>query len=737
MTAFVRRYPSEPTEAELLKIEGVVVIDGRPVAQVRGIGTGTILVVGESEDGPFAAEVGAVETFGDADYRTRFGGFGFTYAGVASQYPCARSRKADGATTPEYWNGSIFVHTKSCSFSRSFFARADTSVGVVELTRLASISGNSSPSWDLEPGQMLKLKVDGAGSVTVTWDAAAATILSADGVYPSTFVGGETLTFKIDGTQHVATFTAGDQTHTQVVARLNAAAGSTRFAESTLKTSITGIIRGTAGSVQIVAVSGALVTTATGFTPAAAVIGTGDVANIDLVTDAEVTSRVEADAPGASVDRDFSGRLRVFSEEADGTGTIEVDSTGTVDAFGFEEDVEHAQTDGVDGSIPAGTRVQASGSGQIFVTMQTTAVTAASFGPYSLKVRHAEDDQTGLAEIAGDVDTLFAPLQAGAFAVTNPLPISAALTDAQIDAAYEAAIDKTRGISNPVRQVNVILSARQSNAVRAALVENAQLASANGCFGRIALVRPPFGTSREAARGSAQPGVGAYRTDFAVYCFPGIQKRISEIGAVGTAGGVGFTADGIVNAGADFGVACLISALPPEESIGQLTDGIVDWILGLEFGNADVADLSLDDYVAFKAAGIAAFRVDGDVELQSAITTVDPGQFPALAPINRRRFASFYQDSVARFCSQFVKKLQTKERRALLMSRLNSFKATLNIDQVGSAIFGDQKIAGNTPESLARNVFRTRHFIRMLPTFDVIVLDTLVGNDVTITESGA
>lgn len=733
MAAFVRRFSTEPDEATLLEIEGVVVVDGAPVSQIRGTGTGTVLVACETEDGPFCAEEGAVEVLGSMA-ASGLGGFGFTYAGVASQYPCCRARSADSAVTPEAWNGSGFVQLKGCKFKRLFIARVDTSVGSVAFSRLGSLAGNTSPSWNLEPAQTLVLSVDGAGNVTVTYDAAVGTILSADGSYPWAPAGGETIVFKIDGTQYTATFQASDTTHVAVVARLNDAAGSTRFVASALKTRINGIIRGTAGSVQIVSGS-ATALTATGFSAGAAVAGTGDVANIDLVTDAEAIARIEADTSGAaSADRDSAGRFRIFSTTPL-TGTIEVDSTSTATAFGFATETQGTAVTGVAGTIPAGTRVQASGSGQMFVTMQTVAVTAASAGPYAVKVRHAEDDQTGTAEIAGDVDTVYAPISLGAFSVTNDLPVSAALTDAQIDAAYEAALDKTKGTSSPVKQANYVLAARQSNTVRAALRQNAIDASAGGCFGRISIIRPPLGITKTVAMSDTQPGIGAYREQGNFYAFPGVQKKITEIAAVGTAGGAGFTADGIVNAGADFAVACLCSQLNPEEDIGQETTGIVDWVLGVESGNASVADLTLDDYIAFKAAGIMAVRVDGSVTIQSAVTSVDPTLYPALVPANRRRFSYFYQDSVAFFSRAFVKKLQTKERRGLLVSRFNSFAGQLVADgRAESKLVDGSAKAGNTPESLARNVFITIHKIRSLPTFGVIELKTEIGNDVVTTE---
>lgn len=734
MSAFVRRFAEEPDEATLLAIESVVIVDGKPPAQVRGIGTGTVLCVGEFEDGLFCVDAGPVETFGDSDLRTQFGDFGFTYSGVSGQHPCCRARSADSATTPETWNGSGYVHLYSGRFRRLFIGRVDTSVGEVEFNRLASISGATDPTFDLAPGQTIVLSIDGASNVTVTFDAAAGVITSGSGTYPWAPAGGETLTFKIDGTQYVATFLSSDTSAALVRARLNEAAGYTAFAAGSGTTTVfTGLIKGTSGSVQIVAVSGASVTTATGFSAGAAVAGTGDVANIDAVTVAEANTRVLADTSNAAgVDRDYSGAVRIFSLTDDGTGTIEIDSTSTATAFGWETEVEHTAASGVAGKIPAGTRVQA--ASQLFVTMQTINVTAANPGPYSVKVRHATDDQTGTSELAGAIDTVYAPIQLGAFSVTNPLPVTATLTDAQIDARYVSAIEKTRGVGGGAKEINISFSARQSNAVRAAMKQNAIDASALGCFGRVTFIRPPLGTTRAVARGSSQPGVGAYRSDYVGYAFPGVQKYIPAIAAIGTAGGTGFTADGIVNVGFDMARASLAANLNPEEDKGQETQGIVDWALGIESGNADVSDLQFEDYVAFKAAGIGAPRFDGgSVVLQSDVTTVDPTLTLQLVEMRRRQFSNFVQDSLAQASRAYVKKLSTSTRRATLVAVFRNFFTALGERISGFQVDGSIQ-AGNTPESLARNVYYVLVRVRMTPTMAVIVLKTEIGNEVVITE---
>lgn len=739
MSAFLRRFAAFPPLSTLTAIESVNVIDEAPPGQIAGAGTGTVLEIGEFEDGPFAVDGGAVEVFGGADLLQRFGEFGFTYDGTPSQNPCARSRKADGATRPEYWNGNAFVHLAGCQFARLFVARVDTSVGSVTFERLASLSGIADSTFNLEPGQTLVLSIDGAGNVTVTWDAAAATILSADGSYPWAPAGGETIVFKVDGTEYTATFQASDTTHVAVVARLNEAAGSTRFAASSAKTRITGIVRGTAGSVQIVSGTASALT-ATGFSAASAVAGTGDVANIDLVTLAEVTARVEADSSSAaSADRDAGGKLRIFSLTDDGTGSIKAQSSSTATGLGLSLGVTATAALGVDGVIPAGTRVLA-GSKE-YVTMQSLDVLAATHGPYTVKVRHALDDGTGTGDLAGALDALTAPLDIGAFAVTNALPTTDALTEAQLDEAYLAAIAVTRAISNPVRQVNIGLSARQSNAIRGAGKQNAIDASDNGCFGRIWLERPPLGTTTRAqARADAQPGVGAYRSDRVRYAFPGVQKRIGAIALRGTAGGAGFTANGVVDHGWDAALACLYSRLAPEENVGQETSGVIDWVLGIEAGNADVQALTMEDYIAFRAAGICAPRIDGGaVSLQSDVTTVSATLHPEAVDSNVRRMRDFVEDTLAEAARPFCKKLTSLERRSLFVARYKGILEQWRGDngrlpeRIAEYLLDGKK--GNTPDLLAQNIFVVIVKVRMVPTMNFIDLRVQVGNDVQITNA--
>lgn len=740
MTAFLRRFTGNPGLDVITEIEGIVLLDQEPPGQVAGTGSRAVCCVAEFENGPFNTPT---ELFGSQDQLRTFGELGYTYAGVVAQNCCARKRLPDSTLTPSYWNGNGFLWLHGARFRRIFVVRVDSSVGTVKFTRLASVTGASTSGFidfNLEPAQTLVLTIDGSDT-TVMFDAAVATKLSADGTFPSTFAGGESITYTIDDVQYTTVFLLGDQSHVQLVARLNATVGYSAFVASTLKTSINGRIRGTSGNVRINSVSSGLVTTATGFSAGAVQAGTGDVANIDHVTVAEADALVTADTTGdAGIDLDINGNIRVVNTgTTNGTGTLTVKSTSTAIAFGFTLGVESDAAVGTAGTIPAGTVVQ-NLAGVDFVTMQDTditaeviaGITASGGGPYPVKVRHALDDGTGLTSAVTTLTVLPNAIALGAFAVTNDLSVTAALTEAQLDAAYATAIATTIAIDKDVREVNVIAAARRSNAVRGALKTNAIDASANGCRGRVAVISPPLGTTTRAAARSttSQPGVGAYRSDRVWYGFPGVQQFIPRIAARGLAGGAGFTADGVIDVPFDKAIASLSSCLPPEENIGQETE-LLDWVVGIEAGNSDVQALTIDDYKAFKRAGIMAPNVLGVVTIQSAVTSVDPISLPGRVPANRRSFADYLLDSMGEFSRPWSKLLATVRRRGQLVGQLNAFVQGLVQQERAQQGLVDGK-SQNTQDTLARGIFWIKVKVRMIPAMLDIVIDGEIGENVVV-----
>jgi hypothetical protein len=223
-----------------------------------------------------------------------------------------------------------------------------------------------------------------------------------------------------------------------------------------------------------------------------------------------------------------------------------------------------------------------------------------------------------------------------------------------------------------------------------------------------------------------------------VYAFPGARTFVPQIATRGTAGGTGFTADGRIDVGFDTWVASTMSQLNPEENPGQQTSYMSE-IVGIEAGNADVADMTIADYKAFKLAGIAALRMaDEGAIIQSGKTSVNPTTYPSLQNINRRRMADFIQDTLAQRTNAYSKKLSTRLRRKLVAGEIRGFLAQLKSENNESAQrIDDYSVdtkSGNTPELLAAGLFKIIVRVKTLASLDVIVLDTTIGESVTIEE---
>lgn len=834
MSVFIRRFTFDPGVQVFLEIEAVNVLDLTPPSSITGVGTGTALCVGEYEDGPFNMPT---EVTSATELASTFGNFGYTYAGITAQNPCARVRYADGAVVPEYWNGNGLLALNAKKFARLIIARVDTSVGSVDFERTASLLGGSSFTYSLSPAQTFIFGTATA-SYTVTFNATAATLTSAAGAYPTGFTGGEVMTIVRDGITYTVVFQATDQTQTQVIDRINATLGYTAAVNAGAGvTTLSSLNKGTGATIAIIAPTTALVLVKTGFAIASA-SGTGNVLNIGAVTASEIASLVSTASTGAvALTQLESGTLRLEGVGAALTGVLRVTGGTATSALGFALTQNAAWQDApvnvtingvsgagvtaaigfsattarpvivsaagvyptafvggetmtvtVDGStqkivtfqaadqtiaqvasrinttlgytavvaqsatilamagtgqndvaIPAGTRVRNSG-GNVWVTMQTTAVDASAPGPYSIKIRPATDDGTAPAAAALAVNTLSAPLTVASFILFNPLAVNAALSEAAIDAAYVTAINSTLNSASVAAETNLIWSARQSNAVRSQLRSNAVDAAASGLYGRIAVIRPPLKTTKAQARsGSAQPGVGAYRDQRVVYVYPGVQTFIPAIATIGTAGGAGFTADGVIDIGADGFLVSVCSQLPPEENPGQLTT-YTGGAIGIEAGNPDVQNLTLTDYKNFRASGICAPRMDlGSMIFQSGVTSVDPAVYASLRNINRRRMADFIQDSLGIALKAFGKQLATRTRRALITGQIKSFMDGLLSPSNSAAqrieAYSIDSVSGNTAETLALGIFRIILNVRTIASLDAIVLQTTVGESVDVTQT--
>ena len=317
------------------------------------------------------------------------------------------------------------------------------------------------------------------------------------------------------------------------------------------------------------------------------------------------------------------------------------------------------------------------------------------------------------------------------------------LTSAQIDTAYENAIDALLPGEIATDNIEIVASARTSDAIRTKLRAHVAEASAQGA-GRSALIRPEVGTLPAAARGATTPGVGTYRSDRVFYCYPHFEQRLSELTTLDPQATI--SSENVL-VGADAAAANILSNLPPENNPGQSTQelisgGLLTYVRKLEDGLTGAGlptKFTLDDYKLFKSSGMMALRRDnrlGEWIFQSGVTSVDPTLDPGKITVKRRRMADFIQDSCAAIALKYNKLPATDDRVDSLVGELFTFlDDLLSTDNPARQRIADFRIdstSGNTDSLAAAGILVIIIEVRLLGTLDNIVLQTTIGENVEI-----
>jgi hypothetical protein len=663
--SFVRRFQTRPSLAVLRAVAGIVIVDEPPPIAANAAPFGNVVVVGEFEDGPFNT---VTRILSSRDMPRIFGGLGYDYNGARYKYACA---VRSGGTEP--FNGNGYVQTSRLRFGSLSICRVDTSVGQISLTPLAYVQATvKGAPWVLDNAQTFIWERDGV-TRTATFAATAAVKDGSGGTFTS-FVGGEQIQIVLNGQAAVTvSFQAGDDTQGEIISRINAAFGFTLASNNAGQIRLTSNQKGTGSQIQVLASTPA---TTLGFN-ATAVAGTGDAANIAAATFAELAAKISATDAGSALRLSPEGLLRIVSKTA-GTGTVRV-LAGTANAgLGFADQTGGAVTDAslrADVVVPAGMRLLgAGGDATRVVTMRSEIYPRGSKATVLKRVRPATDDGSFAGLAAGGV-TLFEDAPGGQeWAVGNPSALTAALTATQLDSAYLAAIAATVGIADSsTKKVNGIVSARQSAAIRAALMTNAISASAGGHYDRRAFLCPPNGTSAQTAIGSAAPGVGAYRDEAVSYTVGGVRCFLQEL----LDGGYTTESATEIIRHPDVILASRYSSLGAGLNPAQLPeddDLVLDQTTfpGLE---PAASTWDIETYKAFKAAGVcgAVFDSSGGIVFGDGVTAVDPLSEPARVNVARRSLAGLIGDTCSELAGKEVKRQATERRIENTRTSIESF----------------------------------------------------------------
>ncbi len=143
--------------------------------------------------------------------------------------------------------------------------------------------------------------------------------------------------------------------------------------------------------------------------------------------------------------------------------------------------------------------------------------------------------------------------------------------------------------------------------------------------------------------------------------------------------------------------------------------------------------LARGDYIALKSAGICALERDNGYSFVSGVTTsLTPGK----EEITRRRSADFIQISGARALKSQVKKKNTISRRKAIVGLLDSFLGGLKSAErvVEAYLIDDDSL--NSSQSRGQGVERILIRVRLIGHILQLVLETEIGQQVSITERG-
>ena len=209
------------------------------------------------------------------------------------------------------------------------------------------VTGSIAEPFVLSPNDDLQITVDGVGPTASVFAAAAAVITAGT---PETYalVDGQTLTFKIDGgSVQTVTFNTAEfanillATAQEVANVINAEATGLSADDNSGSPRITSDKKGTGSSVEV---TGGTANGALGFslTP---VTGTGDVADIEAVTVAEIKTVVENDVSGLTVNS-VAGKVQIVTNLSGPTKSIQVDASSLADDKMGLDNATHSGTTG-------------------------------------------------------------------------------------------------------------------------------------------------------------------------------------------------------------------------------------------------------------------------------------------------------------------------------------------------------------------------------------------------------
>lgn len=325
--------------SQLLASKVVIVEEEPRVRSVTGVSTAILGVVGVTERGPVGTPT-LVNSF--EGYLNVFGSYvanGDVAQAVAGFFD-------NGGTTAYITRTVHYTDITDPATKTSLPASVTLSTSTASPSG-GTVLGTVTGPFALTPGDTLLITTDAGGPTTATFSATAAARESGAGTFALS--NGQTLTVSVNGgsVQTISFLTAefatiGAATAAEVAAVINAKiVGAKASVTSTTKVTITSDKRGTGSAINV---TGGTANAALAYTTGS-VSGTGNVADISVVTVAEVKTVVEAAVTGITVAND-SGKVRITRNTTGASATVQVTAASTADDELGLDNAVHAGSSG-------------------------------------------------------------------------------------------------------------------------------------------------------------------------------------------------------------------------------------------------------------------------------------------------------------------------------------------------------------------------------------------------------
>lgn len=356
-------------------------------------------------------------------------------------------------------------------------------------------------------------------------------------------------------------------------------------------------------------------------------------------------------------------------------------------------------------------------------------------GGYLIPVRNMKGSTIAAGTVispaspAPDADAAsWAPLS-GLKVVTHPSGattydawMAANSNNSQFTTLYTSALAALLRDEQPINQITMVVSARNTDDINTAVLTHVENASAYG-RGRICVLSPPLSDVTLASAITGTGSVTSYRDKRAIFCWPGVRAYVPQaLNASVTLGDATTTTDGIIDEASNMWMASLMSNLPPEHNPAQIAEPVptlTQAVLGFQRA-ASAISLTIQDYMQLKAAGVAAPSFDSEfgMAFQSGVTTsLTTGETTIL----RQRMSDFIGDSIASLLKPYQKMPLTETRKGAMASVVRTFLKGLQDGERITAFALDEK-SGNTAEKLALGIFTLISKVQLTPSGDYIVV---------------